>query len=419
MGSRYITIELDESVPDVVKLLVPFSADCLTAQSLVDQFAHILETLVENPTTSVGDICDKYDSISNQRQYKIEDGVRSYQRLAHASFEIMAALHPSKTAIRNKNGEAFSYNELNVKANSFAVWLHENGVQPGEMLPLYMEKSLWTLVVIFGIMKAGAAFTPLDPGNPHDRNAFIIKDIEAHLVITDSRNCEACRRFGLETVVIEHVEFSSDANKAPDVPQMAPESIVYAIYTSGSTGLPKGVLVQHSAVVAATEGMIEATGTTASWVSLWVLNYVFDASYYDVFTVLSAGGTLCLAPQDDLLSDLTGAINSHDITHVMLTPTITKLISGGSKSVPKLRVLNVCGEKIDANILEWAKNVDVYNGCVYTRICKYNYITDILRRYGPTEATILMTVSKVLPKSNLNSIGESSTSWHRSQAFVI
>lgn len=123
--------------------------------------------------------------------------------------------------------------------------------------------------------------------------------------------------------------------------------------------------MQHSAVVAATERMIEATGTDASWVSLWVLNYVFDASYYDVFTVLSAGGKLCLAAQDELLSDLTGAINSLEITQVMLTPTITKLITGGSRSVPTLRVLNVCGGKIDTNILEWAKSVDVYNGYVH------------------------------------------------------
>ncbi len=89
---------------------------------------------------------------------------------------------------------------------------------------------------------------------------------------------------------------------------------------------------------------------------------MFDAAYYDVFTVLPAGGTLCLAPQDELLSDLTGAINTLEVKQVMLTPTITKLITGGSRSVPTLRILNVCGEKIDTNILEWAKSVDVYNG---------------------------------------------------------
>ena len=133
--------------------------------------------------------------------------------------------------------------------------------------------------------------------------------------------------------------------------------------------------------------MIEATNVDSSWRSLWVLNYVFDASYYDIFTIFSTGGTLCVLPQDDLISDLTGSINRFNVTHVMLTPTITRLIAGGPGSVPQVKVLNVCGEKIDTNILEWAKSIDVYNG------------------YGPTEATILMTVSKVLPGSSLNSIG--------------
>ncbi len=135
-----------------------------------------------------------------------------------------------------------------------------------------MEKSLWTLIAIFGILKAGMSLTLLDPGNPHDRNAFIIKDVEARLVLTDQNNRDTCKGFGVETVVVRALNLSSNTTEAPHVPGMTSESVIYAIYTSGSTGLPKGVLVQHSAVVAATEGMIEATGTDACWVSLWLLN---------------------------------------------------------------------------------------------------------------------------------------------------
>ncbi|KAM5497977.1 hypothetical protein McaMca56_003739 [Microsporum canis] len=104
---------------------------------------------------------------------------------------------------------------------------------------------------------------------------------------------------------------------------------------------------------------------TRDWVSLWVLNYIFDASYYDVFTILSCGTILCIAPQDDILSDLAGHLNDMGVEQVMLTPTITKLIRGGALDVPRLKVLNVCGEKIDINILDWAKSVDVYNGLMY------------------------------------------------------
>lgn len=363
-----MTLELDESKPGCVKLLVPFAADIGAAQSLVDTFASVVEKVVENPGVLLSQVSEEFEPILDGSRSIVDIQHKKAgsptQALAHHSFEKFAAANPSKAALKAKNGEVLSYADLNERANNFAAWLLDKGISVGDLIPLYMEKSISTLVAMFGILKAGAAFTPLDPGNPHDRNAFIIKDVEAKLIITDTKNFETCTAFGVEAANAQTLDLSSYTAVATQVSQIVPDSIIYIIYTSGSTGMPKGVLVQHSAVVAATEGMIEATGTDSSWVSLWVLNYVFDASYYDVFTVLSAGGTLCLAPQDELMSDLTGAINDLDITQVMLTPTITKLVSGGSNSVPGLKVLNVCGEKIDKNILEWAKKVDVYNGYV-------------------------------------------------------
>lgn len=388
--TKYITLEVDENSPGLVRLLVPFAANVGAAQALVESFAFMLEFAVENPTISARELLrdGRASAVLGQPEVQLDDKSISgtHPTLAHTRFEEVAVANPDKTALIDAKGN-LSYSELNGRANSFASWLRKKGVQPGEIVPLYMEKSSWTLIAIFGIMKAGAAFTPLDPANPYERNSFIIKDVEAKAVITDRANLEQCRAFGIEPIVVEGLSLPPDGTHSPHVPEMSPDSVVYIIYTSGSTGTPKGVLVQHSAVVASTEGMIEATNVDSSWRSLWVLNYVFDASYYDIFTIFSAGGTLCVLPQDDLISDLTGSINRFKVTQVMLTPTITKLIAGGPKSVPQVKVMSVCGEKIDTNILEWAKSVDVYNG------------------YGPTEATILMTVSKVLPGSSLNSIG--------------
>lgn len=282
--------------------------------------------------------------------------------LAHSAFESFAAATPTKIAIRTNTGSTLSYAELNAKANSFAYWLLSHGCQHGEMIPLCMEKSAETLISILGILKAGASFTPLDPLNPRDRNAFIVKDVGALRIVSDRKNKQACVSFGVDLITIEDLDLSTDGERNPQILKLTTDSVIYAIYTSGSTGLPKGVLVQHSAVTASTEGMIEATGVTSEWNSLWVLNYVFDASYYDIFTIFSAGATLCLAPQDELLSNLASCINDMEIEQVMLTPTITKLISGGPAEVPRLKVLNVCGERIDVNILHWAQSIDVYNG---------------------------------------------------------
>ncbi|KAB2573477.1 Nonribosomal peptide synthetase 7 [Lasiodiplodia theobromae] len=376
----YVCLELNEADPSRVKLLVPFAGvDRGAATALLDLFVDTVEQATANNAPSTAAEPQQLPTVTEEP---------SSFGLAHAEFEQRAAANASKTAVvESSGGRSWSYGEMDAKANNLARQLVQQDVAPGEIIPLFMDKSALTLVSILAILKAGAAFTPLDPRNPRERNSFIAQDVGAKRIITDVRNGEDCAAFGLDAIVPEQLDLDEGDSSPVDVPSLSPASTAYLIYTSGSTGLPKGVVVPHSAVAASAEGMIEATAVTADWVSLWTLNYVFDASYYDVFTVLSAGATLCVAPQDDVMSDLAGHINRMGVEQVMLTPTMAKLISGGPSEVPKLKVLNVCGEKIDSNIQEWAKQIDVYNG------------------YGPTEATILMTVSKVAPDGDLNSIG--------------
>jgi len=386
---RYITIEIDENDPFQVKLLVPSGIDDSAANSTLDSLVHFVNIIVTHPNeiVSVHLSAPPVPLKEDMNESQILARPKPQFGLAHIAFEQHASANPAKLAIRSISGEPLSYGAFNSIANKFANWLLRHDVKHGDMIPLYMDKSITTLISIFGIIKAGAAFVPLDPRNPQERNAFIVKDVCAKQIITDAKNSMAASTLGADLIISEQVELEKELDERPVIPGLSPSSVIYVIYTSGSTGLPKGVIVSHSAVTASTDGMIKATRVTSEWNALWVLNYVFDASYYDVFTIFSAGATLCLGPQDELLSDLAGVINKMGIQQVMLTPTITKLIRDGPTQVPGLKVLNVCGERIDINILQWAKQVDVYNG------------------YGPTEATILMTVDKVMPDGNLNRVG--------------
>ena len=356
--TQYPTLEVIGHDPTHVKLLVQSSANPKAARIVVDCVAKIVESIVASPDALISEL----QSISRSDEISATNTEERHFGLAHTAFENYAAFNPSKIAIRSSNGSTLSYAELNAKANSLANWLVENGVRHGEVFPLYMEKSAMTLISIFAILKAGASFTPLDPRNPHDRNSFIIKDVKASRIITDEKNQEAALAFGVDLIMPGQMDLDTNTACPPVVSELTGDSTIYIIFTSGSTGLPKGVLVTHSAVTASTEGMIEATKVNQEWNALWVLNYVFDASYYDVFTIFTAGATLCVAPQDEVLQNLAEHINRLEIEQVMLTPTITKLIQGGPSQVPSLKVLNVCGERIDMNILEWAKTVDVYNG---------------------------------------------------------
>jgi non-ribosomal peptide synthetase component F len=284
-------------------------------------------------------------------------------QLAHSLLEQMAARYPDRLAVQDTTGRRLSYAEFQSAVNNLASYLRSRGVKTEDVIPLCLQKSVNTLISVFGVLKAGAAFTPLDPKNPPTRNEFIIRDVGACLAITDSHNTSIFASFSGEIINMDQIEATIRADTAKDftIPGLGPDNLAYIIYTSGSTGLPKGVQVSHRAVAASTDGMIEACKVEKEWNVLWFLNYVFDASYFDVFTVLGVGGSISIADQDAMINDLAKYVNKFKVTQLMITPTISKLIS--PEDVPSLRALLVCGEPITPEVASvWATRMDVYNG---------------------------------------------------------
>ncbi|KAL1962638.1 hypothetical protein VTN77DRAFT_9352 [Rasamsonia byssochlamydoides] len=378
-----------ESTPAGLQLRLLSSLPRKRAALMLGNVTETIKAVLRQPNSKVGEINPVsteeetfLDSLSNEQ--RTEPGM-----FAHSLFDRMVATHPDKIALQDLSGKKKSYREFHSAVNNFARYLRARGVQTEDIIPICMQKSLNTLIAVFGILKLGAAFTPLDPKNPRDRNEFIMRDVGAKIAITDSVNASLLEGFSGEVIDMDLLE--SDVLERPSsddfiAPDLSPSNLAYVIYTSGSTGLPKGVQVSHSAVAASAEGMIEACKVDEQWRVLWFLNYVFDASYFDVFTVLGVGGTICIADQDTLVNDLASCVNKFNVKQLMITPTISKLIS--PDDVPSLETLLVCGEPITPEVAGiWASRMDVYNG------------------YGPTEATILMTVSKVTPNGNLKSVG--------------
>lgn len=134
--------------------------------------------------------------------------------------------------------------------------------------------------------------------------------------------------------------------------------------------------------------MIEATHTTSDWRSLWILNYVFDGSYFDVFAVLGSGGTVCIARKTILVTDMTACINKMRCTHIFITPSIAGAFQ--PQEMPQLTVLIVGGEAPHAALRDvWAPRMKVYSA------------------YGPTECAIFVTVKLITPaESRLTTLGE-------------
>ncbi|HEX8616449.1 MAG TPA: amino acid adenylation domain-containing protein, partial [Thermoanaerobaculia bacterium] len=212
----------------------------------------------------------------------------------HRWFEAQVARTPQSEAVRFE-GEAWTYRELDARANRLAQHLRARGVQRETLVGLCVERSLDLVAGILGILKAGGAYVPLDPAYPADRLRFTIEDSGVPLVVTHSAH-EALLA-GVPLVLLDR-----DADAIAAQPDTAPEGEVrreqaaYVIYTSGSTGHPKGVVVTHGNVtrlMAATESLYDFSPS-----DVWTLfhSYAFDFSVWELWGALLYGGRVVVVP---------------------------------------------------------------------------------------------------------------------------
>ncbi|KAL8654815.1 MAG: hypothetical protein Q9210_001273 [Variospora velana] len=380
----HIKLEVDTQGTQELSLTSSLGADA--SRSVLEKTAAVLKHLQEQPDAHLGAVLSKLRLPRSDTHDPAMAGI-SEIGLAHSLFEVRAVTHSSKVALVDESGKELTYQDVNEKANQLAAYLRRKGAQPESVIPLFLDKSINTIVSMLGIWKTGAAFCALDPANPAERNSLIVKEVRATLMITDKANVTGTAALGTEALIIDEIflhAFPTD-NFVPEVKQ-TPESLAYMVYTSGSTGKPKGVMITHGSVAAASQGMIEGLSCTDGWTMLWALNYTFDGSYFDVFPLLGVGGTLCIVRQQVLFSDLAGHVNRLKATHLNVTPTIASTLTPAD--VPQLKMLILGGEPLHSGILK------VWAGCV-----------QVQNNYGPTEGTVMVTTATVRPDSALNYIG--------------
>ncbi len=303
----------------------------------------------------------------------------------HRLFERRAADFPNKTALVSQN-EQWTYRDLNRRANDVARKLVALGAGPKVLIGICMDRTPGMVAGVLGILKAGAAYVPLDPAFPGERLGVMLDDAKVQVLLTDNKSLQSLPATEAEIVSIDALEYGSlDENKS-DVLQ--PDNLAYVIYTSGSTGKPKGVQVTHQAVV----NLLASAGKTIAFTPddklLAVTTLSFDISALELFLPLITGGELILAPHQAAGdgSKLAELLNSSQATVMQGTPTTWRLLlESGWMGQKDLRIL--CGGEAlprglaDA-LLERAGEV-------------WNF-------YGPTETTIWSTAWKVIPDSPIS-----------------
>ena len=298
--------------------------DPSTIERLARHYCTLLEGIVADPETRISQL--PMLSTAERRQLLVEWNATAADypkdRLLHELFEEQAGRAPEAVAVVFE-GAHLSYAELNARANQLAHCLRERGVGPDVIVGICVERSLEMLVGIFGVLKAGGAYLPLDPTYPAGRLTYMIEDARPILILTQ----EALRQRlpeAIETLCLDKDWPSiGGASQANPVPRATPGNLAYVIYTSGSTGRPKGVGISHQNVrrlFAATEAEY-CFATTDVWA--FFHSFAFDFSVWEIWGALLYGGRLVIVPywisrSPETLHEFLGR---HSVTVLNQTPS--------------------------------------------------------------------------------------------------
>ena len=299
----------------------------------------------------------------------------------HDLFAAIATQYPQRIAVRHHE-ENISYADLQKKSSAVAQSIQKRGIVPGDLIGIYMDRSIETIIGILGILKAGAAFLPLDVNYPDARIAYIIQNSKLKIVLTKTVFQE--KLASLQEATEIKAILLIDKVVAEELTELKKEvtakDLAYIIYTSGTTGFPKGVMLQHDSFVSMITDQIERFLGGPQEVYAQFASISFDASVSEIFLALLSGGTLVIIPEaikknGALLLDY---FIEKEISIATLPPTLLA-------TVPKVKQLPL---KTLVTAGEAARIDDVKH---YSKYLTY------INAYGPTESTVCASSYTVDP----------------------
>jgi len=360
---------------DGLSLKITADADRFDAAGLarlLEHFAALLTGLAEHPTAKLTDLTLEpvAPSPSPVPARRLEGGG------VHRRIELWVGRTPDADAVIADAG-SLTYRELNDRADRLARSLRGQGIGPEALVGICAERSLAMVVALLGVLKAGGAYLPLDPGYPLDRLRFMAADAGISLLLTESRALGAALLADLPTVPLLDLGAPDEAVDDQDDPAITAETLAYVIYTSGSTGRPKGVMIEHGALLNHMQWMIDAFAFDHTVRVFQKTPFSFDASAWEFFLPLMCGGTLVLARPDGHQDPdyLVRTIRDRRVTVFQAVPSLLAHLAEheGFGACTSLTHLFSGGEVLTAGLSRRLQQ------CLPALLCNL---------YGPTEACI-------------------------------
>jgi aspartate racemase len=353
--------------------------DDATIRRFASHFRTMLEGATANPNQRLSDLPLLSRDEEHQVLVKWNQTRVDYPKAAclHHLFEVQVERTPEAVSVVFEN-EQLTYCELNHRSNQLAHYLQKLGVKPDVLVGICLERSLEMVVGLLGVLKAGGAYVPLDPEYPKERLAFMIEDSGVSVLLTQQR-LGACLPEHKSRVIYLDRDWESIAqeNRDNSISQVNSHSLAYVIYTSGSTGQPKGVMIPHRAICNHMFWMQDQFPLTADDRVVQKTPFSFDASVWEFYAPLIAGGRLIIARPAShrdcaYLIDL---ITRQQVTVLQLVPSLLQLILNEKEfdNCSSLRRVFCGGEILSTDLVK--------------RFFERS-TADLHNLYGPTEASI-------------------------------
>ncbi|AYG85127.1 Tyrocidine synthase 3 [Streptomyces hundungensis] len=358
--------------------------DAATARALCERFARILTQAVADPDRPVGDL----DPLApGERQHLLAQG-RGTERPVPArtvpeAVREWAARTPLAVAVRDAD-TSLTYAELDARADAVAHLVRERGAGREDQVALAIPASVDGVVAMLGVLRAGAAYLPIDPEYPAARIRHMLEDARPALLLTTTE-LQAALPSGDRPWVALDAPGSRAVSPGVLTPDAHPADPAYVIYTSGSTGRPKGVVVPHVALANHMEWMARHLALTPDDRVLARTSTSFDASGWELWLPLTNGAEVCVLPHDANRDPeaLVSWMSRFDVTVAQFVPSHLTLVlaeAAHAAPLPALRAVLCGGEPLPRALADHVTGV---------------WGTEVHNLYGPTEATIDATAHRV------------------------
>ncbi|MFF8770648.1 amino acid adenylation domain-containing protein [Kitasatospora sp. NPDC015120] len=359
-----------------------FDAD--TVQRLVERFELLVTAAVADPQRPVSRLPlltpgERQDVLERWAAGPALPDPADGRHTLTALLAATARAHPDRPALEFE-GRTLDYRELDERANGLARRLRALGVGPDDRVAVCLEQSPELAVALVAVLKAGGAYLPLDPEQPPARLAHLVTDAGVRVLLTDTALHERFPGYDGATLLLDTDPAPRDPEPLEEV--SGPDHLAYVIYTSGSTGTPKGVAVQHRQILNYLAGVRERLRIEPGAGYGLLQSLSFDFSITMLYLALSTGGRVHLLPRRIAGAELAERIEALRLDYLKMTPSHLAALGADApmeRLLPR-RALVLGGE---ASAWPWAAELAALGRCA------------VFNHYGPTEATVGVTVHEV------------------------